>query len=95
MPDEEIIPFLLHLRRPTFFTRDADFYNRRLCHTRYCLVYLAVKKTEAALFVRRFLRSPLFHTQAKRLGNVVQVSQVGLSVWRLHAEDEMRLPWSP
>ena len=26
MADEEIIPLLLELRRPTFFTRDADFY---------------------------------------------------------------------
>jgi hypothetical protein len=92
--DEEILPLLLRLPRPTFFTRDADFYDRRLCHAQYCLVYLAVKKQEAALFVCRFLRHRVFDTQAKRLGAVVQVSHVGLSVWRLHAPEETVLGWS-
>lgn len=92
--DEEIIPFLLQLSRPTFFTRDMDFYDRRLCHARYCLVYLAIKKQEVATFVRRFLRHRAFDTQAKRLGTVVQVSHTGLSVWRLHAEEETMLGWS-
>ena len=32
--DEEIIPLLQRLRHPTFFTRDSDFYDRRLCHYR-------------------------------------------------------------
>ena len=32
MQDEEIIPFLLTLRQPTFFTRDLGFYSRQLCH---------------------------------------------------------------
>src|SRR5882672_2345970 len=68
MQDEEIIPFLLEQRRPTFFTRDDDFYNRRLCHRRYCLVYLAVEKDKVAVFVRQLLRHPEFDTQAKRLG---------------------------
>jgi hypothetical protein len=42
MQDEEIIPLLHQLNRPTFFTRDSDFYHRPLCHSRYCLVYLDV-----------------------------------------------------
>ena len=56
MKDNEIIPFLHELRDTTFFTRDLDFYNRNLCHARYCLVCLAVEKDEVAVFVRRFLR---------------------------------------
>jgi len=92
--DEEIIPFLLGLPRPTFFTRDMDFYNRRLCHACYCLVYLAIQKQEVAIFVRRFLRHKEFNTQAKRMGAVVQVSHTGLSVWRLHAAEEVMLGWS-
>lgn len=28
----EIIPLLHSLRRPTFLTRDHDFYSRDLCH---------------------------------------------------------------
>jgi hypothetical protein len=54
--DDEIIPLLLALRRPTFFTLDGGFYSRRLCHARYCLVCVDVAPYEAAAFVRRFLR---------------------------------------
>ena len=93
MKDKEIIPFLHQLRRATFFSRDADFYDRSLCHARYCLVHLAVKKDEVAIFVRRFLHHREFDTHAKRMGTVIRVSHTGLSVWRLHATEEMFLEW--
>jgi hypothetical protein len=38
MQDEEILPFLRHRRRTTFFTLDLGFYRRQLCHGRYYLV---------------------------------------------------------
>lgn len=94
MKDDDIIPFLHQLRRPTFFTRDEDFHDRRLYHARYCLVYLAVRKDEVAIFVRRLLRHPEFNTEAKRMGTVIRVAHVGLSVWRLHAEQELRIDWT-
>ena len=94
MQDEEIITFLHGLNRPTFFTRDNDFCKSTLCHPKYCLVYLAIKKKEVAIFVRRLLRHPEFNTKAKRMGTVIWVSHVGLSVWYLHAEKEVRLSWS-
>ena len=93
MKDQEIIALLHRLRRPTFFTRDEDFYVRHICHARYCLVYLAVAKDEVALIVRRLLRHREFDTVAKRMGTVVRVSQVGLSVWHLHAEQAIHVPW--
>jgi hypothetical protein len=93
MKDDEIIPFLHSLRRPTFFTRDLGFYDHSLCHTQYCLVCMAVGKYEAATFVRRLLRHPEFNTQAKRMGAVIRVSRAGLRVWRLHAEQETALSW--
>jgi hypothetical protein len=46
--DEEIIPLLHRLRRPTFFTHDAAFFDGRRCHPGYCLMYLHVDKDEAA-----------------------------------------------
>jgi hypothetical protein len=92
--DREVIPFLHRLRRPTFFTRDADFYERRLCHARYGLVQLAVRKDEVAVFVRRLLRHREFDTEAKRMGAVVRVAHVGLSVWRLHVEQELHFDWT-
>lgn len=93
MQDEEIIPFLHQSPRPTLFTRDEDFYERSLCHARYCLVYLNVQQYEVAVFVRRVLRHREFNTQAKRMGTVIRASHVGLSVWRLHVEQEIRFGW--
>jgi hypothetical protein len=93
MKDNEIIPFLQKLRRPTFFTRDDGFFKPQLCHSRYCLVYLDVEKSEAAIFIRRFLKHPEFSTQAKRLGNIVRVSQAGLACWRIHVRAELHFPW--
>ena len=70
MDDEEIIPFLLTLPHPTFFTEDWDYFKRRLCHPGYCLVHMDVARDELALFVRRFLRHKGFDIQAKREGTV-------------------------
>ena len=65
LKDYQIIPFLLQRRRATFFTLDFDFYRRDLCHTRYCLVCMGVKKEEAAMYVRRLL-----HHKVKREAKV-------------------------
>ncbi len=92
MHDDEVIPLLLRLRRPTFFTRDEDFFDRELCHPRYCIAYMAVDKNEVATFIRRFLRHPAFTTIAKRMGAVIRVSSAGLSVWRPHAKP-LSLEW--
>jgi hypothetical protein len=78
LQDPEIIPFLHRLRQPTLFTRDLDFYRRRLCHAQYCLVYLYVRPFEAAEYVRRVLRHPLVqhrretdgHGDARRAGGI-------------------------
>ncbi|MBM3130011.1 MAG: hypothetical protein FJ009_15490 [Chloroflexi bacterium] len=94
MKDESIIPFLLTLPRPTFFTLDWDFFKRDLCHSRYCLVHLDVRRNEAATFVRRLLRHPEFDTQAKRIGTVIRASYSGLVVWYYHAEQETLCDWT-
>jgi hypothetical protein len=93
MKDREIIPFLHQLNQPTFFTRDDDFYEHRLCHAGYCLVYLEVRKEEVAIFVRRVLRQTAFKTKAKRMGKVIRASHVGLALWNLHVGKEEYLDW--
>jgi hypothetical protein len=93
MKDRELVSFLQQLRRPTFFTRDNDFFKPQICHAKYCLVYLDVEKYEAAFFVRRLLKHFEFNTQAKRVGNVIRVSQAGLACWRLHVRDEIHFKW--
>jgi hypothetical protein len=92
--DENIPGFLIQQPRPTFFTRDEGFYDKKLCHARYCLVYLAVRPNESASFVRRLLRHPLFHARAQRLGAVIRISSAGLLVWRLRESREIFLAWS-
>jgi len=93
LQDQEILPFLHQLRRPTFFTRDRGFYRREVCHWQYGIVYLEVAPEEVAIFVRRVLRHSRLSTQAKRMGTVVRASHRGLGVWRLHAQAEEVMLW--
>ena len=67
--DDALIVLLHQLSRPTFFTRDDDFYQKALCHPAYCLVPLAVGQYEVASFVRRFLRQPQFGIYIRRRGS--------------------------
>jgi hypothetical protein len=90
---QEIIPLLHTLRRPTFFTRDHDFYKPDLRHPGYCLALLDVAFDEAAEYTRRFLRHKAFRTQAQRLGKVVRVRHSGISYWQVKFEAERALSW--
>lgn len=93
MKDEEIIPLLHKLTRPTFFTLDADFFRSSLCHPRYCLMFLDVEQYEAAVFIRRILKHAAFDSAAKRMGCVLKVSQPGIVAWRLHQNDRILPDW--
>ncbi len=93
MKDEQIITLLHELRDVTFFTRDRDFFEQQLSHSRYCLVCLAVRKDEVAVFVRRILHHPELKTKAKRMGAVVHASHTGISIWRRNVPEETSLPW--
>jgi hypothetical protein len=90
---EEIIPRLHHLRRPTFFTGDHDFYHPRLRHPGYRLVYLDVDFDETADFIRRFLRHPAFRTQAQRMGKVARVRHSGITYWQIGHAVEHVIGW--
>ncbi len=92
--DEQIIPLLHSLNRPTFFTRDLGYSDRELCHARYCLVALAVHRYEAAIFTRRFLRHAAFRTRAKRMGKVIRVSSAGIRFWQTRLREEEFVPFS-
>lgn len=81
--DDDILPILHRLKRPTFFTRDEAFWKRRLAHARYCLVFLDIreKEGEIAAAIRRFLRHPVFNTHGKRMGKVVRIRLTGVNYW--------------
>lgn len=93
MKDDEIVPLLHQLDRPTFFTLDGDFYDPRLCHEGYCLVHLDVEEEMAADYVRRLLRYRELNTKAKRMGCVIRVLPTGLALWCIHREQESHLSW--
>jgi hypothetical protein len=84
MPDGDILRLLHRLHQPTFFTRDADYRSPRLAHRKYCLVFLDVRSKEAAAYIRQVLRHSALNTAAKRLGAIVQASERGMRIWRLH-----------
>jgi hypothetical protein len=93
MKDDQLIPLLHQLDRPTFFTLDNDFYARRLCHERYCLVYVDVDEEKVAEYVLRLLRHRELDTKSKRMGRVIRVLPTGLAYWRIRQEQERRLSW--
>jgi hypothetical protein len=93
MQDEDIIPLLRTLRRPTFVSWDRDFFERSLCSDRFCLVYLDVGQLEVAAYLRRLLRHPQFKTWAQRKGRVVRVAPSGISAWHAHAARVIRHRW--
>jgi hypothetical protein len=94
--DENIIPLLHRLKRPTFFTRDRDFWKASLCHQSYSIVYLDIRETEGeiARYIRRFLRDPHFNTHAKRLGKVVRVHPQGSQFWQWKEVGLKAVKWS-
>jgi hypothetical protein len=94
MTDEDVIPLLHELRSVTFFSRDVDYYKRKLCHARYCLVYLDVHQKRTAETIRDLLRRPEFRTWAQRRGTVIRVTAEGMRVWRLGASKLEAIPWS-
>ncbi|MSU21259.1 MAG: hypothetical protein EXS30_07665 [Pedosphaera sp.] len=81
--DDNLLPHLHRLSRPTLLTRDQDFFRAGLSHAKYCLVWLNVAEIRAAFFTRRFLSHPLFDTQAKRMGKVARVHPRGVHFWQL------------
>jgi len=91
--DDDLVPVLHELPRPTFFTLDDDFYRRRYCHAGYCVGYVDTAAKFAAEHIRRFLKHPGFDTQAKRMGAVVRIRPAGLNFWRLHDPEEVSAPW--
>jgi len=91
--DENLLPALLRLKQPVLFTQDEDFFRRSRLHSRYGLVWLDVRATEAAEFIRRFLKHPEFDTHAKRLGTVSRVHPNGIDYWRGTARQLRKLGW--
>lgn len=94
MKDDEIIPLLRSIPRPTFITLDRDFYSGDLCERRFGLVMLSVSDDVAASFSRRLLRHPSFNSTAKRLGTVLKITVSGIHCRRIGTPIETVIPWA-
>jgi hypothetical protein len=93
LKDQEVLTLRHHLDRPTLFTLDGDFYNRRFCHKGYCLVYLDVEEDAVAGYVRRVLRHPDLNSKGKRMGRIIRASATNLDCWRIREGRERKLGW--
>jgi hypothetical protein len=91
---DEDVPRLLHrLKRPTFLTRDGDFFRRELAHARYALVWFDIAAEQTAFFIRRFLKHSAFKHGSQRLGKVVRVSPVQIEFWKRNSVDLTKVQW--
>lgn len=93
MTDQDILPLLRRLKPATLFTRDLGLYRREHRDPRFALVSLAVKESDTANSIRRFLAHPGFSTDAHRLGHVFLVSFEAIRVWAPRAAREKRVGW--
>lgn len=94
MSDEEILAELRRLKRVTFLTQDAGFYNRANCHSIYCIALMAVQPHSVAGHVARFLKHAAFRTHARRMGKVVRVRVSAITYWERTSTRETNLPWN-
>jgi hypothetical protein len=92
--DENLIPVLHRLSRPTFFTHDEDFFKTSLVHASYALVYLDVSDKETAELIRRFLKHPSFRTQSQRLGAGARLRKSGIDYWRKGQHGLQKVGWT-
>ncbi len=90
---DEIIPMLHSIRRPTFVTRDDDFYHPKLRLANYCLVYFDVSLPQSAEYIRQFFRHPHFRTQVQRMGKVIRIHEHGITYWEVGVHGSRRIIW--
>lgn len=80
--DDRIPEILLTLKSPTFLTIDHGFWDARLCHPKYCILYFALRDDQQQLIpglLRALLRRAEFRSRSNRMGKVVHVSGQGIA----------------
>ena len=89
LKDERILQILCKRRQATLVTLDADFFHKRLCDRRYCLIYCVVphqQQRRIPVILRRLFRLPEFSTKAARMGKVVRVHEQDIEFWQVGVE---------
>lgn len=86
LKDDRILQFLRQRKHPTFITLDDDFFHRRLCDRRYCLIYCVVPRQQQhriPVILRRLFRLPEFSSKAARMGKVIRVHEKDIDFWQV------------
>jgi len=91
--DENLIPLFRKLSGPTFFSLDKLFSRPLWLDSRYCLVWLDIRRGEVALFMKRFLRHREFNTKSKRMGKIARVHPDGIHFWTTGERKQYFLDW--
>jgi hypothetical protein len=81
------------LKTPTFVTIDRGFWNRRLSHSGYCILYCRLTKDEQEQLsglLRRLFRLPEFRTRSARMGKVASVGQEAVAYWEADKKKFLR-----
>lgn len=85
--DEQIVTLLQQTNGTLFITRDSDFFEKKYCHSKYCIIYLDVEKFEVAYFIRNFLKHPLFNNNKKRMGKIIKLNQTLIQYYILNSDE--------
>ena len=86
LKDDRILQLLRQRKQLTFITLDDDFFHRRLCDRRYCLIYCVVPRQQQrriSVILRRVFRLPEFSTKAIRMGKVIRVHEQDINFWQV------------
>jgi hypothetical protein len=95
--DERVPELLQRLKQPTFITIDHGFWDRRLCHPRYGILYFALRKDQQALLpglLRALMRLSEFRTRAGRMGIVARVSTSHIEYCQFQKTGLQQVSWS-
>jgi hypothetical protein len=82
--DDRVPEILRTLKTPTFGTIDQGFWNRRLCHSAYCILFFELRTEEQDRIpaqLRNLLRLPEFRRRAARMGKVARVDGAAVQYW--------------
>lgn len=98
LKDDRLLQVLTHLNKPTLITIDDDFWDRRYCDRRYCLLYFVLPEEQQShipAILRRLFRLEPFKTKAARMGKVARITFTKVSFWRLGSDKLYTIAWLP
>lgn len=94
--DERVPEVLLESGKLTFVTIDKDFWNRRLCHPDYCILYFALRDEQQKLLpplLRALMKLKEFATRTARMGKVARIGPRRIDYFEYLVAHARQLNW--